>query len=154
MTKSWLHDVRRDCGMLWMYGPSSVGKSSIAHTISRMCHDEGLLAASFIFSRSVAGLNTEKHFMATIAYQISLSIPETRRYIAQAVESDSLWKPRTPSSVRPLPNIASRYCRCISGNMDPRDLSLPIGGYLMYMSVPFNCKIHTAIEYSGQMVCI
>jgi hypothetical protein len=26
--------------------------------------------------------------MATIAYQISLSIPETRRYIAQAVESD------------------------------------------------------------------
>jgi len=75
--------------MLWMYGPRSVGKSSIAQTISRMCHEEGSLAASFFFSRSVAGLNTEKHLMATIAYQISLSIPETQRYIAQAVDSDS-----------------------------------------------------------------
>ena len=89
MINSWLHDERRDCGMLWMYGPNSVGKSSIAQTISHMCADEGLLAASFFFSRSVAGLNTEKHLMATLAYQISLSIPETRRYIAQAVESDT-----------------------------------------------------------------
>jgi hypothetical protein len=86
--KSWLHDERRECGMLWMYGPNSVGKSSIAQNVSRMCADEGLLAASFFFSRSVAGLNTEKHLMATLAHQISLSIPETRRYIAQAVESD------------------------------------------------------------------
>jgi len=89
MINSWLHDERRDCGMLWMYGPNSVGKSSIAQTISHMCADEGLLAASFFFSRSVAGLNTEKHLMATLAYQISLSIPETRRYIAQAIESDT-----------------------------------------------------------------
>ena len=65
MIKSWLHDERKDCGMLWMYGPNSVG------------------------NRSVAGLNTEKHLMATLAYQISLSIPATRRYIAQAVESDT-----------------------------------------------------------------
>jgi hypothetical protein len=72
--------------MLWMYGPNSVGKSSIAQTVSRMCADEGLLAASFFFSRSVIGLNTEKHLMATLAHQISLSTPETHRYIAQAVE--------------------------------------------------------------------
>ena len=84
MIKSWLHDERRDYGMLWMYGPNSVGKSSIAETIS----DEALLPASFLFSRSVAGLNTEKHLMATLAHQISLSIPETQRYIAQAIESD------------------------------------------------------------------
>ncbi|KAF8950300.1 hypothetical protein BDZ97DRAFT_1688414, partial [Flammula alnicola] len=48
----------------------------------------GLLAASYFFARGIAGLNTEKHLMATIAHQISLSIPETRRFIAQAVESD------------------------------------------------------------------
>ena len=85
--KNWLHDERKECGMLWMYGPNSVGKSSIAQTVSRMCADEGLLAASF-FSRSVVGLNTEKHLMTTLAHQISLSTPETVRYIAQAVESD------------------------------------------------------------------
>ena len=68
MIKNWLHDERRDCGMLWIYGPNSVGKSSIAQTLSHMCADEGLLAASFFFSRSVADLNTEMHLMATIAY--------------------------------------------------------------------------------------
>ena len=82
MIKSWLHDERKDCGMLWMYGPNSVGNSSIAETISYMCADEGSLAASISFSRSVAGLNTEKHLMATLTYQMSLSIPATRRYIA------------------------------------------------------------------------
>ena len=88
MIRTWLHDERRECGMLWMYGPSSVGKSSIVQSVSHMCAEDGLLSASFFFSRSVAGLNTEKHLMATLAHQISLSIPETRRYIAQAVESD------------------------------------------------------------------
>jgi hypothetical protein len=88
MIKSWLHDERRECGMLWMYGSNSAGKSSIVQTISYMGADEGLLAASFFFSRSVAGLNTEKHLMATLAHQISLSIPKTLSYISQAVERD------------------------------------------------------------------
>ena len=85
MIKSWLHDERRDCGMLWMYGPNTIGKSSIAQTISHMCAYEDLLAASFFFSRSVAGLNKDRYLTAT---QMPLSTPETRRYIAQAIERD------------------------------------------------------------------
>ncbi|KDR77817.1 hypothetical protein GALMADRAFT_245920 [Galerina marginata CBS 339.88] len=88
MITNWLNDERRECGMLWIYGPGGSGKSSIAQSISQLCDDRGLLAASFFFAKGIAGLNTEKHFMATIAHQISISIPETRRYIAQAVESD------------------------------------------------------------------
>ncbi|KAH9480031.1 hypothetical protein JR316_0006628 [Psilocybe cubensis] len=88
MITSWLDDVRRDYGMLWVYGPSGAGKSSIAQAICQFCDERGLLAASFFFAKGIAGLNTEKHFMATLAHQISISIPETRRYIAQAVESD------------------------------------------------------------------
>ena len=74
--------------MLWIYGPGGSGKSSIAQSISQFCDERGWLAASFFFARAIVGLNTEKHFMATIAHQISVSIPDTRRYIAQAVESD------------------------------------------------------------------
>ncbi|KAF8184234.1 hypothetical protein BJ912DRAFT_975450 [Pholiota molesta] len=88
MITNWLNDDQRDCGMLWIYGPGGSGKSAIAQTISQLCYERGMLAASFFFAKGIPGLNTEKHLMATIAHQISLSIPETRRYIAQAVESD------------------------------------------------------------------
>lgn len=74
--------------MLWLYGPTGCGKSYIAQTVSQLCFERGYLAASFFFARGIAGLNTEKHLMATLAHQISLSIPDTRRFIAQAVESD------------------------------------------------------------------
>ncbi|KAF8878896.1 hypothetical protein CPB84DRAFT_1793757 [Gymnopilus junonius] len=88
MITGWLNDERRECGMLWIYGPGGSGKSSIAQSISQFCDERGWLAASFFFARGIAGLNTEKHFMATLAHQISVSIPETHRFIAQAVESD------------------------------------------------------------------
>ena len=80
--------------MLRIYGPNSIRKLLIAQTIFLMCAYEGFLTASFFFSLSVTGLNTEKHLMAILVYQIkyqmSLLIPESRRYIAQAVESDTL----------------------------------------------------------------
>jgi len=85
---SWVENEIEECGMLWLYGPSGSGKSAISQALSQLCFERGKLAASFFFAKGIAGLNTEKHLMATLAHQISLSIPETRRYIAQAVESD------------------------------------------------------------------
>ncbi len=85
---NWVSNESSECGMLWLYGPAGCGKSFIAQTISQLCFERGCLAASFFFAKGIAGLNTEKHLMATLAHQVSLSIPETRRYIAQAVESD------------------------------------------------------------------
>ncbi|KJA15373.1 hypothetical protein HYPSUDRAFT_149196, partial [Hypholoma sublateritium FD-334 SS-4] len=89
MINTWLSGEQHDCGMLWLYGPGGAGKSAIAQTISQLCNERGVLAASFFFAKDIPGLNTEKRLMATIAHQISLSVPETRRLIAQAVESDS-----------------------------------------------------------------
>ena len=85
---NWLQDVGKDYAMLWLYGPTGSGKSSIAQAIAQYCQERGILVASFFFSKGQAGRNSEKHFMATIAYQIALSIPDTRRYISQAVEND------------------------------------------------------------------
>ena len=75
--------------------------------ISRMCADEGLLAALLFFSGCAVGLNMEKHLTATIAHQIPLSIPETRRYIAQAIESDpSVSRASLETQITPL------VCNC------------------------------------------
>ncbi|KAF9550936.1 hypothetical protein CPC08DRAFT_320964 [Agrocybe pediades] len=88
LIRNWVEDGRRDYGIMWMYGPGGSGKSAISQSVSQMSDERGTLAASFFFQKGIPGLNTEKHFMATIAHQISISIPETRRFIAQAVESD------------------------------------------------------------------
>ena len=88
-TMDWVDDdMAKGPAMMWLYGPGGAGKSSICQTIAQICHGRGLLAASFFFSKGVPGRNNEKHLMATLAYQISLSIPETRALIAHAVESD------------------------------------------------------------------
>ena len=88
LISAWLQDTGKDFAMLWLYGPTGSGKSFIAQTIAQFCHERGLLVASFFFSKGQAGRNSEKHFMATIAYQIVLSIPDTCHHISQAIEND------------------------------------------------------------------
>ncbi|PPR00058.1 hypothetical protein CVT24_009013, partial [Panaeolus cyanescens] len=88
MIMQWLMDTSKDNAVMWMYGPAGSGKSSITQSVSQYCYEQGLLAASFFFAKDSNGLNTEKHLMSTIAYQISHSIPEARRFIAQAIEND------------------------------------------------------------------
>ncbi|KAF8896738.1 hypothetical protein CPB84DRAFT_1206902 [Gymnopilus junonius] len=73
---------------LWMYGPAGSGKSSIAQTIAEQLHQEGKLAASFFFARTATGRNTADRLMATIAYQLTLSIPTMSHHILEAVDRD------------------------------------------------------------------
>lgn len=73
--------------IMWLYGPAGAGKSAIAQTIAELCHARHLLA-SFFFSRTDPKRNNEKCLIASIAYQISLNIPEARDAIEAAVERD------------------------------------------------------------------
>ena len=73
---------------MWLYGPAGAGKSAIAQTIAELCHDLKLLAASFFFSRTTTGRSDSSHLIATLTYQLCLSIPEIRSYVEDAVELD------------------------------------------------------------------
>ncbi|KAF8171100.1 hypothetical protein BJ912DRAFT_911739, partial [Pholiota molesta] len=72
--------------ILWMYGPAGAGKTAIAQSIAEECEEQGLLAASFFFGRTAAGRNDASRFVATIAYQLSLSVPELSDRILAAIE--------------------------------------------------------------------
>ncbi|KAF8805707.1 hypothetical protein BYT27DRAFT_7103972, partial [Phlegmacium glaucopus] len=69
-------------------GSAGAGKSAIVQTIAEMCAKLGLLVASFFFSRLSQSRNNEKHLIASIAYQLAISIPATRTYVEAAVQSD------------------------------------------------------------------
>jgi hypothetical protein len=98
--------------IMWIYGPAGAGKSAIAQTVAEIFAKEGLLVASFFFSRTGIGRNDTSRFIASISYQLSISIPELRSHIAIAVEQDPLVFSRTLMSqlqaliVKPLNDAA------------------------------------------------
>ena len=84
----WEGDL--DSFIMWLYGPAGAGKSAIAQTIAEMCEEEMILLASFFFSRTDPSRNNVRPLIATIAYQITLNIPDVRDAILGTVERDPL----------------------------------------------------------------
>ena len=79
-----------DAFIMWVYGPAGAGKSAIAQTIAEMCEEDMILLASFFFSRNDPSRSTAKPLVATIAYQITLNLPDVRGTILEAIERDPL----------------------------------------------------------------
>ena len=84
----WVENIEIIYRFMWLYGPVGVGKSAIAQTIAELYFGINVLAASFFFSRMAADCSDSTLVIATIAYQLCLSIPEVRSYIEAAVERD------------------------------------------------------------------
>ena len=76
--------------IMWVYGPAGAGKSAIAQTIAEICDKEMILLATFFFSRNDPSRSSVKPLIATIAYQITLNLPDVRDAILGAVERDPL----------------------------------------------------------------
>jgi hypothetical protein len=74
--------------ILWLTGSAGTGKSAIAQTVSERCKRKGHLAATFFFFRTSPERNTSERLVATLAYQIALSVPWAKEFIANAVEDD------------------------------------------------------------------
>lgn len=84
----WIETDTKEHPFLWMYGPAGTGKSSIAQTIANLLHKDGKVAGSFFFSRTVANRNTSTPLIASIAYQLTIAIPNVRQLVAEAIERD------------------------------------------------------------------
>jgi len=86
---AWVtNDTCRTSSILWLYGPAGSGKTALAQSIAELCDAQGLLAASFFFSKESPERNHVKRLASTIAYQIALSLPDTRPYIEGAIRRD------------------------------------------------------------------
>jgi hypothetical protein len=101
---SWFQDGdTSETQALWLHGPAGAGKTAIAHSIAETSQAEGQLAAGFFFSRTATDRNHDKCLIATIAYQITQSIPEARLFIEKAATGDPLiFKKSLSSQIRHL----------------------------------------------------
>jgi len=75
---------------MWLTGAAGAGKSSIAQTLIELCLSEGLILASFFFSKSDSSRNHIGSFVATLAYQIYQQTPLMRSQILKFIEDDPL----------------------------------------------------------------
>ncbi|KDR67176.1 hypothetical protein GALMADRAFT_1130406 [Galerina marginata CBS 339.88] len=83
-----LDSETRDALIMWLNGPAGCGKSAIARSIAELCYEEGILVASYFFSRSDPMRNHARSFIATIAYQMSIRFPDIRDHLIQAINLD------------------------------------------------------------------
>lgn len=87
----WVNDRESQRRAMWMLGAAGAGKSAIAQMIAQILHESGQLSSSFFFNRtSTTGRNDDEQLVATLAYQMSKHIPETRPFISANILADPL----------------------------------------------------------------
>ncbi|KAF9549595.1 hypothetical protein CPC08DRAFT_755249 [Agrocybe pediades] len=82
---------------MWLRGSAGCGKSTIAQTTIERCLEKGVKLAAFFFNRFDPSRNHSRHLIATLAYQVYTTFPETdvQRLILSAIEDDPLIFERT-----------------------------------------------------------
>ena len=86
--EEWASDTMSSYPIKWMSGSAGVGKTAIMRTTAETLEERNLLLADFFFWRTGERCNSAEFIIATLAYQITISIPETRPYIERSVEKD------------------------------------------------------------------
>ncbi|EIW79963.1 hypothetical protein CONPUDRAFT_166611 [Coniophora puteana RWD-64-598 SS2] len=74
--------------VVWLFGESGSGKSSVAYTMAENFGARDQLAATFFFSRTHVGRGDTKLVFLTLAYQIGLLHPRARSIITKAIADD------------------------------------------------------------------
>ena len=87
---SWIGDPSGTSSVLWFNGPAGAGKTAIAQSLCKLCEAAQWLAGSFFFSRyaSASGRSKAEFLFPTIAFELSLAIPEVGKIIDAVVAND------------------------------------------------------------------
>jgi hypothetical protein len=75
--------------LLWLHGPLGSGKSTVAQTVAERCiKNNRKLAGSFFFSSAASDRNTDSHLVATIAHQLTHSIPGVDAVLGPVIKAN------------------------------------------------------------------
>ncbi|KZP09393.1 hypothetical protein FIBSPDRAFT_964009 [Athelia psychrophila] len=111
---NWKDDIAASPIRL-LSGPAGFGKSAIAQTVAESWAGDGTLIASFFFLRGAGGRSQFAHFITTISFQITVSIPETKPMIEKALRDDptiphqSITKQLQKLVLGPLASVAAAH---------------------------------------------
>ncbi|KAF8997574.1 hypothetical protein BDQ17DRAFT_1329246 [Cyathus striatus] len=100
---SWVDSDDELSRMMWLHGQVGAGKSAIAQTIAEESDTEGKLVASFFFSRFSPGRNNKNGLIATIAFQLCISVPAAKEHVIKNIkENPKIFESNIWSQMRAL----------------------------------------------------
>ena len=73
--------------IFWLNGPAGGGKTAITQTTAELCNGTQL-AASFFFQRNTSDRGVADRLFLTLAWQLAMSIPETRPYLESTLKAE------------------------------------------------------------------
>jgi hypothetical protein len=103
----------------WLRGLAGTGKSTIARSVADLAEQQGLLGASFFFSRTNNTLQSALAVLPTMAYQLARWRPALRQPLCDAIRSNKEIAKRTMKEqveclfVRALSRITSPVPRAL-----------------------------------------
>lgn len=83
--------------IMWLTAVAGAGKSAIAHTVAKYCHQQGLLASSFFFDREISGRNGPQKLFSTIVRDLTGLNVDLAERIGLAIERDQSIATASPS---------------------------------------------------------
>jgi hypothetical protein len=106
-----------------LYGPAGAGKSAIAQSLCQKLEGEGRLGGAFFFKHGHLSRGDGNKLFSTLAYQLSLRLPELKHAISQVVETDPSITNRSLSIQ--LQRLITEPCR---QNLHGRTLTIVVDG--------------------------
>ncbi|KAF7977376.1 hypothetical protein HWV62_3981 [Athelia sp. TMB] len=83
----WKNDINAR-PMCLLSGSAGRGKSVVSKSVADSCASDKTLAASFFFLRRAGKRGIFRHFITTLAFQLSTFIPEIKDLVARALRED------------------------------------------------------------------
>ncbi|KAG8722281.1 POC1 centriolar protein A [Ceratobasidium sp. 395] len=74
--------------ILLLTAVAGAGKTTVAHTVARRCHERNQLGSSFFFDRETDGRNSPAALFTTIAADLCGRIPGLSERLTEAIEAD------------------------------------------------------------------
>lgn len=80
----WICGPDNSC-IFWLNGIAGTGKSTVAQTVARECHEKGSLGASFFFARGGGDVSRADKLFTSLAWQLATKVPRLKRHISSAI---------------------------------------------------------------------
>ena len=88
--KDLLHD-----NTYWIYGFPGIGKTSLAHSICAILHDQRQLAGAFFCRRDDPNLSEPRNILPTLIYKLAENSPPFRKIVANYLRNDPNLTPES-----------------------------------------------------------
>jgi len=121
-------------GIYWLNGVAGTGKSTIARTVARDCHDQKRLGASFFFSRGQGDLGNADKLFTTLATQLAntRSLSALKPYICRAIAENPDISER---------GLAEQWKHLIFQPLsNMKDVSIQSGPYILVIDALDECE--------------